>query len=309
MRVSFIIPLYNCLPLTQAMLASLKETLPAGLAHEIIFVDDGSTDGTRDWLHTLSTPHIRVLLNDRNLGYAAANNRAASLATGDILVLLNNDLILTPRWLEPMLAAHTSLGTRAGIIGNVQRSIRTGEIDHTGIVINAKGKPTHDRELSPFASAIRCAPAVTGACLLIARTSWLHLGGFDTAFMNGGEDVDICFRAARLGMGTAVAQRSVIWHHVSSSAGRKLRDEQNSRLLAARWRSEFTRFASQAACREYLTRDFSAATAFAAPLDALKAGLHAAGFISRPPVVALRRISDSFDLDQSRWEKILGPQS
>ena len=49
MVVSFVIPLYNCLPLTQAMLASLRTSLPAGLEHEIIFVDDGSTDGTRDW--------------------------------------------------------------------------------------------------------------------------------------------------------------------------------------------------------------------------------------------------------------------
>src|SRR5687767_66385 len=104
MKVSFIIPLYNCLPLTQAMLASLQATLPAGLAHEIIFVDDGSTDGTREWLATLTAPPFRVLLNERNLGYAIANNRAAAVARGEFLVLLNSDLVLQPGWLEPMLA-------------------------------------------------------------------------------------------------------------------------------------------------------------------------------------------------------------
>src|SRR5471032_1740040 len=82
--LSVIIPLHNCLALTQAMLASLRATLPAGLAHEIIFVDDASTDGTRAWLATLAPP-CRVLLNEKNLGYAASNNRAAALAIGEIL--------------------------------------------------------------------------------------------------------------------------------------------------------------------------------------------------------------------------------
>ena len=67
MKVSFIIPLYNCLPLTQAMLASLQATLPAGLAHEIILVDDGSTDGTREWLAGLSQPGVS-LSNPTSLG-------------------------------------------------------------------------------------------------------------------------------------------------------------------------------------------------------------------------------------------------
>ncbi|WP_175414861.1 glycosyltransferase family 2 protein [Nibricoccus aquaticus] len=309
MRVSFLIPLYNCLPLTQAMLDSLQATLPVGLDHEIILIDDGSADGTRDWLRTLSSdatlPNLRVLINDRNLGYAATNNRAASIATGDLLVLLNNDLVLTSRWLEPMLAAHAALGPRAGIVGNVQLSIRTGEIDHTGIVINAKAKPVHDRELPPFAPALKPVPAVTGACLLIARELWLRLGGFDTAFINGGEDVDLCLRAARLGLTTAVAQRSIIHHHVSSSPGRKLRDEQNSHLLASRWRPEFARLSHRAVCRDYLARELTAATVATSPLDVLQAGLHAAGLTSRPPVVALRRMADALDNEFSRWDKIL----
>ena len=105
MQVSIIIPLYNCLPLTQAMLASLQATLPGRLKHEIVFIDDGSTDGTREWLRTLRGPEFNVLLNERNLGYAASNNRAANVARGEFLALLNNDLILQPGWLEPMLAA------------------------------------------------------------------------------------------------------------------------------------------------------------------------------------------------------------
>src|SRR5206468_659098 len=114
------------------MLASLQATLPANLTHEIIFVDDGSTDGTREWLATLREP-IRVVLNERNLGYAMANNHAAATARGELLVLLNNDLVLQPHWLEPMLATHAALDERAGIVGNLQLNARTRELDHAGI--------------------------------------------------------------------------------------------------------------------------------------------------------------------------------
>ena len=140
MQVSFIVPLYNCVAYTQAMLASLAASLPAGLQYEVILVDDGSTDGTRAWLATLGAP-FRVVFNPENLGYAAANNRGAELARGESLALLNNDLILSPGWWEPLAALQRRLGDRAGVLGNVQRDARTGAVDHAGLFINAKGKP------------------------------------------------------------------------------------------------------------------------------------------------------------------------
>src|SRR5688572_16593950 len=146
-RVSVVIPLHNCLPLTQAMLRSLQVTMPESVSREIILIDDGSTDGTREWLGTLQGSEIRVLLNERNLGYAVSNNRAAAIARGEFLALLNNDLILLPGWLEPMLAAHASLGDRAGLIGNVQLDARSDAVDHAGLVIGVTGKPLHVRAI------------------------------------------------------------------------------------------------------------------------------------------------------------------
>lgn len=235
MQVSFIIPLYNCLPLTQAMLASLRETLPPGLEHEIIFVDDVSTDGTRQWLKGLVAP-CRVLLNEKNLGFAGTCNRGAATARGEVLFFLNNDLILLPGWLEPMLGV--ALRPRVALVGNVQLSAATGAVDHTGIFFNPKGKPEHDtaRPLAARLTGVRQVTALTGACFAIRRQHWQSLGGFDEGFVNGGEDIDLSLRARQAGLTNCVSLRSVVRHHISASPGRKTRDENNTRRLLARWR-------------------------------------------------------------------------
>jgi GT2 family glycosyltransferase len=305
-RLSVVMPLFNCLPLTQAAVAAFQATVPSGLPHEILLVDDGSTDGTRAWLATLPSP-FRVVLNAENLGYGAANNRGAALAQGEILLLLNNDLTFSPGWLEPMLAAHRSLGSRAGLIGNVQRNLRTGAVDHAGIFINDQGKPEHDRR-APSAWCrglfpIRAVPAVTGACVLVAGALWRELGGFDEGYRNGGEDVDLCFRAAETGRTNAVALRSAVGHHVSASPGRKQRDEANSYRLARRWRATLVRLGARAWCRRYLRAD---------PRDypdrvlACQCLGYLLGLRATPPAGASAGMQAALELELQRWEQMLG---
>lgn len=306
-RISFIVPLYNCLALTQEMVASLQATVPPAVSYEVILVDDGSSDGTRAWLATLAAP-FRVVLNERNMGFAAANNRAAAIARGEVFILLNNDLVLLPGWLEPMLAAHRSLGRRAGVIGNLQVDAKTGALDHAGIVFNLKAKPEHDRRppsrASRIFSPIRRVPAVTAACALVSRALWRDLGGFDEAYINGGEDVDLCFRARAAGRVSAVALRSVVRHHVSASAGRKLRDEANSERLARRWRAEFVRCTARAWCREYLAamwpepRDYD-------PSFARQVWLYATGLTRTPPPEAIAALEAALALEFVRWHQLL----
>ena len=305
MQVSFVIPLFNCLPLTQAMVASLQASLPAGLTHEIILVDDGSTDGTREWLATLATP-FRVVLNDRNLGYAAANNRGAALAQGEWLALLNNDLVLPRGWFEPLLAAHRELGPRAGIVGSVQLSIPSGEVDHAGMRLNLKGKWEHIRQrpnaLIRHLQPIRHSPAVTGACVLLESDLWRKLGGFDEAYVNGGEDVDLCFRATRAGRVNAVALLSTVHHHVSASPQRKARDEENSRRLTQRWRAEFATGINRTWCWRYLEAYWLGTgdrPDHAAARDLLAYILRLRG---HPPRQAVHALNAALDAEFARWD-------
>jgi len=305
-QVSFIIPLYDCVALTQATIASLQATLPQGLEHEIILVDDGSTDGTRAWLATLREP-FRVVLHERNQGYAAANNHGAAIARGDVLALLNNDLVLTPRWLEPMLDLHRRLGPTAGLVGNIQREVATGAIDHAGIFINSKGKPEHARTL-PWWSWIpgtraQTVAMVTGACVLIDRGLWQRLGGFDEAYINGCEDVDLCLRARQDGRVNAVALRSTVYHHVSSSAGRKARNEQNTFRLTLRWQRELAAYAVRRWCQDFyegnlfLPRDRH-------PGLSLRIWAYGTGLSHTPPPQAVAAVDEAIALELARWQKM-----
>jgi GT2 family glycosyltransferase len=216
------------------MLASLQATLPAGLAHEIILVDDGSTDGTREWLATLTDPSIRVVLNEKNLGYAAANNLGAALARGEFLALLNNDLVLLPGWLSPMLDGFAHL-PRAGIIGNCQFIPDTQALDHRGVRFDLLGRPINDSSRLWFPRAYSRYRAVTAACCLLRAEVFNGHGGFDPAFRNGFEDIDLCLRLGRAGFRHYVANYSRVLHHLSASPTRHAKDDENFRLFMSRW--------------------------------------------------------------------------
>lgn len=235
--VSFIVPLFNHVEHSKAMLASLQASLPPGLMHEIILVDDASTDGTCDWLQTLCSASMRVVLNPMNVGFARANHAGVALATGDVLALVNNDLIFSPGWLEPMLALLQNRQLGAGVVGNVQTRVVDGAVDHAGVQVDALGHVTHVQALPHAATAYSHVFAVTGACLLVRRDVFEAAGGFDEGFVNGCEDIDLCFRVRASGNSIYVANTSCIQHHVSLSRGTEsLQNVRNSRYLFSRWR-------------------------------------------------------------------------
>src|SRR5262249_33852397 len=102
-RVSIVVVTFDNLVYNRLSL----ESVLANTAYpdfEVIIVDNGSTDGTADYLRALSLRSpVRVLFNEYNRGFAAANNQGLSLASGDMLVLLNNDTVVPPGWLKPLV--------------------------------------------------------------------------------------------------------------------------------------------------------------------------------------------------------------
>jgi len=307
MTVSFILPLYNCLAHTRECLATLQATLPAGLAHEIIFVDDGSTDGTREWLAALAAP-CRALLNERNAGFAATCNRGAAAAAGEVLFFLNNDLVLLPGWFEPMWR-HARRRSGIGLVGNVQLNAATGAIDHAGIRFNHQAKPEHDRT-RPLAArwrGWRSVPALTGACFAVRREVWHRLGGFDEGVVNGGEDIDLCLRARAAGLRHRVMLRSVVRHHISQAPGRKLRDEQNTERLFLRWRAALVPLAARAWCAVHLAPHWDEPRDFADLRTARGAFLYRWRLWPVPPAAVRRGVEQAIEIELARWRALAGP--
>lgn len=277
--ISVVTATYNKLNITQAYWASMLAHPPSS-SWEIIWIDDGSTDGTREWLaeleaksselgslteldariHPCSNPpvKIRVILNDKNLGYAANNNLGAQSAQGDILAFLNNDLVLTPGWLEPLLEDLTP-NQRMGIVGNVQLQVANGLIDHAGIYFDLVGMPVHQFKYRPREAlkivGTTCR-AVTAACWCVRREVFFEVGGFDTGYRNGLEDIDLCLRLGQIGYTHWVDYRSVIWHHVSSSPGRTKHNDANRARFLKKWAGVTSKFGQEEWPREYLARVF-----------------------------------------------------
>lgn len=304
MQVSFVLPLYNCLAHTQAALRTLQATLPAGLNHEIVFVDDGSTDGTREWLATLPVP-CRAVLNEKNLGFAGACNRGATESSGELLFFLNNDLVFLPRWFEPMRALLAA--PDAALVGNLQLNHRTGALDHTGIIFDPKGKPAHETTIPLLARlrGWRDVPALTGACLGLRRDVWLRLGGFDEGFKNGGEDIDLALRARMIGLRNRVSVRSTVRHHISASLGRKQRDEENSRRLALRWGPQIATHATPAWARAHIASLADSSFVFDAAL--LRSALWTT-LTGRPTLPVRQRVEANLNIELQRWAHLFDGQ-
>lgn len=220
------------------MLESLLATLQDRDDWELVLIDDGSTDGTREWLDTLHLPRLSVIKNLCNQGFARSNNIAVAQCRGEVLVLANNDLVFTPGWLQPILDVLQDPSRQAGLVGNVQTRVVDGGLDHTGVDLNFRGQLDHIR-VPPVAQGLNVAAerfAVTAACIAMRRELFVSLGGFDEAYVNGCEDMDLCFKLTAAGWRNWVALGSVVQHHVSLSRGTaSTSHERNSEVLHARW--------------------------------------------------------------------------
>lgn len=241
MDYSIIIPVFNKAALTRQCLETIRPTLAAAGEGEIIIVDNASSDETPEMLREF--PWVRVIRNERNRGYAAANNQGAQAATGEFLVLLNNDIVAHPGWLASMLKVARE--SNAGAVG-ARLLFPNGTIQHAGVRIDPMIAglpgflPFHDMYTYPgtYPEAQRIAgvQVVTGACLLTPRELYTRLGGLDEGFWNGYEDVDYCLRVAEAGMRVVYDGEASLTHFESQSGGQRFRKVAwNVARLARRW--------------------------------------------------------------------------
>lgn len=214
---SIVIPVHGHSTLTREC---LDELLAQELGAEIVVVDDASPDNTAAVLEPYGD-RVRVVRLDENRGFAGACNAGVEAASGEHVVLLNNDTRPRPGWLAA-LCGYADAHPAAGIVG-CKLLWPTGAVQHAGVVVDA------DRDVRnvyagfpgdhPAVNRARRFQIVTAACMLVRRSLWDELGGLDTEFRNGYEDVDFCLRAGERGHEIHYCPDAVVLHLESASRG------------------------------------------------------------------------------------------
>lgn len=225
--VSFILVNWNTRDLADQAIASVlrfEKTVP----FEVILVDNASADGSAAHLAG-KYPDIAVIANDRNEGFAKANNRGARAARGEYLVLLNSDAYLIGEILPSCLERLGAEGDciLACRVLNPDRSLQFSVDDFPslgGYLREAFGSREGilSRKIARQA-AVGSGTArfgwATGAFLMLKRDTYLRLGGLREEIFMYGEDMEFCHRAARAGIPCVYAGGPAIVHIGGGSAG------------------------------------------------------------------------------------------
>ncbi|MFC4810923.1 glycosyltransferase family 2 protein [Paenibacillus sp. GCM10023250] len=236
---SIIIPSYNQLGYLKKCLASIQ--MHTSVPYEIIVVDNASSDGTGAYLQSAGAGGgVRFRVLERNRGFAGAVNVGLMMARGSNLLLLNNDTIVTDRWLDNLLACLHS-DPAVGMVGPVTNYISGDQ--------RIEVPYRDERGIAPFARRYNVSdPAkwqptdrLTGFCLLFRRELFERTGYLDEGFEIGNfEDDDYNIRARLQGYRLLTARDTFIHHFGSVSMkalGSKLQEvnDHNRDVYTAKW--------------------------------------------------------------------------
>ena len=220
--VSIVIPVYNQFGFTYNCLRAILQNTQ-GVSYEVIIGDDGSKDYTRELEKV--TENVQVLHHKKNLGFLRNCNAAAAKARGRYVLFLNNDTQVQPDWLEPMvslLEQHEDIGMTGSKLvyssGQLQEAGGITWKDASGWNYGHLDKP----EAVQY-NYVKDVDYISGASILIRRSLWEQLGGFDKRFAPAYyEDADLAFAVRKAGYRVVYQPKSVVVHFEGISNGTDL---------------------------------------------------------------------------------------
>ena len=240
--VSIVIVTHNNLAFSRMCLESVRKNT-AYPNCEVIVVDNGSTDGTREMLNEMARSHpgLTVIGNEGNRGFAAACNQGLHRARGWVLCLLNNDTVVAPGWLSSMVRVLRN-DRRAGLVGPVSNAVGNEarvQVGYTDVEAMpawaARWSAEHQGEVLEL-------PMLALFCAAMRREVWEQIGDLDERFELGMfEDDDYCRRIHQAGLKTLCLREAFV-HHWQRATFRLLGDkafqqiyERNRAAYQAKW--------------------------------------------------------------------------
>jgi hypothetical protein len=221
-HLTVVIVTWNTRDLTAECVQSVLSNA-AGQVPEIIVVDNASTDGTAELLAE-RLPAIRLIRNERNVGFAVASNQGASASGSELLLLLNSDARLLPGAL-PALLEILEREPRAAIVGarlvNADGSFQASHsrfpsLMREFLMLSGLGRLLVGRRYPSRGPEIERGPQVVdyveGACLLVRRQAYQDVGGLDAGYFMYAEEVDLCYAVRHAGWQVWYQPAAVVVH-------------------------------------------------------------------------------------------------
>lgn len=240
-EVSIVVVAYQNDVMTRLCIESIHRFTP--VHHEIIVVDNASTDGSVSWLREEErSGRIRLLANRENRGFAAACNQGVDLASAPVLVIMNNDVVVAGGWLDPLLAltADRTIGL-AGPVTNACGNEARVEAPYATLAEMLTWVSERRGRTGRVAFEI---PMVALFCTALRRDVWNETGGLDERFGIGMFEDDDLSRRVKLAGYRVVCTESAFVHHWQLAAFRlggesqyRSLFEKNRRTFREKWRS------------------------------------------------------------------------
>lgn len=221
-RVSIVIPVHNKWVYTAACLRSLAST-DCRVPYEVIVVDDQSSDETSERLQEVEG--LISLRNEENLGFIGSCNRGAERASGEFIVMLNNDTQVMDGWLDALLETFER-HPDTGMVG-ARLVYPDGRLQEAGGIVFRDGSGWNygkgDVADRPEYQFVRETDYCSGACIMLRTDLFRELGGFDGHFAPAYyEDTDLAFRIRQKSLKVRLQPAATIVHHEGVSSGTDL---------------------------------------------------------------------------------------
>jgi GT2 family glycosyltransferase len=219
-KVAVVILNWNGIDYLKKFLPSVMENTAPGLA-EIIVADNGSQDASVEWLRQ-NWPGLRIIKLDRNYGFAEGYNLALREISSSYFLLLNSDVEVTPRWLEPLVEILDSDPAVAACMPKIKSYLKKSSFEYAGAAggfIDRFGYPfcrgrilSYIEEDQGQYDDSRDIFWASGACLLIRAELYMSVGGLDPFFFAHMEEIDLCWRIKNMGWRIRFCHESEVFH-------------------------------------------------------------------------------------------------